>query len=145
MKSVPGKLGRVFILRFEDGDVVLKEIERFCRGKKIASAVCFFIGALKEGELAAGPKKPVIPPEPNWVSFRDGWEAMGIATVFPGKSGPQVHVHSSMGKAGRVLTGCVRKDSKVFLVLEAVLFEITGARVSKGIDPATGLNLLSVG
>ncbi len=145
MRSATGKIGRVFILRFEHGDVVLREIERFCRQKKVATGVCLFIGALKKGDLAAGPRRPVIPPEPNWVSFRDGWETMGIATVFPGKKGPQVHVHSAMGRKNRVLAGCVRKESEVFLVLEAVLFEVSGCRARKEMDPRTGINLLSVG
>ncbi|MGE5309412.1 MAG: PPC domain-containing DNA-binding protein [Deltaproteobacteria bacterium] len=145
MKYTSGKLGRVFVLRFEDGDVLLKELASFCARKKVRTAVCFFIGALKDGDLAAGPKKPVVPPEPNWVPFRGGWETMAIATVFTGRRGPQVHVHSSMGKKERVLTGCVRKDSNVFLVLEAVVFEITGVKASKDIDPRTGLNLLRVG
>jgi uncharacterized protein len=145
MRYTSGTIGRVFVIRFDDGDIVLKTIEQFCRSQRIASAVCMFIGALKQGDMAAGPKKPVVPPEPNWVSFRDGWETMGIATVFPGKNGPQVHVHSAMGRGRRVLAGCVRKDSSVFLVLEAVLFEIRGVRARKDRDPRTGINLLSVG
>lgn len=145
MKYTEGSIGRVFVLRFEDGDVALKVIERFCREQGIAAGLCMFIGSLKGGDMAAGPKKPVIPPEPNWVNFRDGWESMGIATVFPGKGGPQVHIHSAMGKGKRTLTGCVRKDSDVFLVLEAVFFEIKGVRARKEIDALTGLNVLSVG
>jgi uncharacterized protein len=145
MKYTAGTIGRIFVIRFEDGEIVLKGIEQFCRSHKVASGICFFIGALKSGDMAAGPKKPVIPPQPNWVNFRDGWEAMGIATVFPGKRGPQAHIHSSMGKSRRVLTGCVRKESNVFLVLEAVLMEIKGVKARKDIDPETGLNLLSVG
>jgi predicted DNA-binding protein with PD1-like motif len=145
MRSTEGKIGRVFVLRFEDGDIVLKELERFCRREKVKSGVCMFIGALREGDLAAGPKRPVIPPEPNWVGFRDGWETLGIATVFPGRKGPQLHVHAAMGRKSRVLTGCVRKESSVFLVLEAVLMEIRGCKASKDVDPRTGINALSVG
>jgi len=145
MKYTEGKIGRVFVVKFEDRDIVLREVERFCRARKIKSGICFFIGALREGDMAAGPKKPVIPPEPNMLSFAGGWETLGIATIFTGKKGPQVHVHSSMGQGARVLTGCVRKDSSVFLVLEAVIFELKGVKASKDIDPRTGLNLLSVG
>ena len=49
-----------------------------------------------------------------------------------------------MGKKKRVLTGCVRKDSKVFLVIEAIVFELKGVKATKEIDPATGLNLLKI-
>ena len=50
-----------------------------------------------------------------------------------------------MGKRKDVLTGCVRRDSKVFLVIEAVVFELKGVKAAKDIDPATGLNLLQIG
>ena len=103
-----------------------------------------FLGALKKGYLVTGPKKAVIPPEPNWVKFRDGWEVFGIGTIFTNKKGPQIHIHASLGKKNKVLTGCVRKDSKVFLVIEAVVFELKGVKATKDIDPATGLNLLKI-
>ena len=97
-----------------------------------------------------GPKKPVIPPEPNWRTFRDGWEVMGTGTIFTNKrrvnkaAGPQVHVHATMGKKNKMMTGCVRKDSKVFLVLEAVVFELKNVKATKDIDLKTGLNLLKI-
>jgi predicted DNA-binding protein with PD1-like motif len=69
---------------------------------------------------------------------------MGVGTIFTNKSGPQVHVHASMGQKNKMLTGCVRKDSKVFLVVEAIVFELKGVKATKGIDPNTGLNLLKI-
>jgi hypothetical protein len=69
---------------------------------------------------------------------------MGIGTVFTNKKGPQIHIHASMGKKNKVITGCVRKDSKVFLVIEAIVFEIKGVKAVKDIDPETGLNLLRI-
>ena len=110
----------------------------------LKSAVFLFIGALKKGHLVTGPKKPVIPPEANWVVFRDGWEVMGTGTIFANKSAPQVHIHATMGKKDKMLTGCVRKDSKVFLVVEAVIFELKGVKAAKSLDPKTGLNLLRI-
>jgi len=103
-----------------------------------------FIGALKKGDLVTGPKKPVIPPEPNKLKFKDGWEVMGIGTVFTNSQGPQIHIHASMGKKNKVLTGCLRGKSKVFLVIEAVVFELKGIKATKEIDPLTGLNLLNI-
>jgi len=86
----------------------------------------------------------VIPPEPNWVTFKNGWEVMGIGSIFTNKTGPQIHVHTSMGKKNKVITGCVRKKSKVFLVIEAFVFELKGIKANKEIDPKTGLNLLKI-
>jgi len=144
MEYTQGRIGRIFVLKFNNEDVLLREIDRFSRKEKLRSAVFVFLGALKEGDLATGPKKPVIPPEPNWQSFSGGWEAMGVGTIFTNKTGPQIHIHTAMGKKARTLTGCVRKASKVFLVVEAVVFELKGVKASKAIDPETGINLLRV-
>lgn len=139
-----GSIGRIFVLKFENDDIVLDELDRFARDEKLKAATFIFLGALKKGHIVTGPKKPVIPPEPNWKKFKDGWEVMGIGTIFANKKGPQIHIHTSMGKKDKVITGCVRKDSKVFLVIEAIVFELKGVKATKSIDPKTGLNLLKI-
>jgi predicted DNA-binding protein with PD1-like motif len=144
MKYTQGNIGRIFVLKFNDDDILLDELSRFAKKERLRAAAMVFIGALKKGELVTGPKKPVIPPEPNKVHFKDAWEVMGIGTIFANKSGPQIHIHGSMGKKKRVLTGCVRGKSKVFLVIEAIVFELKGVKAAKSIDPATGLNLLKI-
>lgn len=145
MRYTTGSLGRVFVLKFDNDDIVIDELVRLAAKERIRSAAFVFIGALRKGDLVTGPKRPVIPPEPNWVGFDGAWEAMGIGTLFTGKKGPQIHIHTSMGKRCKVLTGCLRKDSKVFLVIEAIVFELKGVKAAKEIDPRTGLNLLRVG
>lgn len=144
MRYTKGSIGRIFLLKFDDDDMLLDGIEKLAKKESLKAAVLVFIGALKKGDLVTGPKKPSIPPEPNWVAFKDAWEVMGIGTVFTGKKGPQIHIHTSMGKRLKTLTGCVRKQSKVFLVIEAVVFELKGVKASKDIDPKTGLNLLNI-
>jgi len=144
MRYTKGSIGRIFLLKFEDDDILLEKLSGFVRKEKIKAATMLFIGALKKGDLVTGPKKPVIPPEPNTVYFKDGWEVMGIGTIFTNKSGPQIHIHSSMGKKQKTLTGCVRGKSKVFLVIEAVVFELKDLKATKSIDPKTGLNLLKI-
>ena len=144
MEYTAGRIGRVFVLKFSDDDVLLRELDIFSRKEKLKAAVFVFLGAMKRGDLAAGPKKPVIPPQPNWQSFRGGWEAMGVGTIFTNAAGPQIHIHTAMGKKARTLTGCVRKSSNVFLVVEAVVFELKGVSATKSIDPKTGLNLLRI-
>ena len=144
MKYTKGSIGRIFVAKFEDDDILLDKLAELVRKEKIKAATLVFLGALKKGDLVTGPKKPVIPPEPNKVTFKDAWEVMGIGSIFTNKLGPQIHIHSSMGKKKKVLTGCVRGKSKVFLVLEAVIFELKGVKATKGIDPETGLNLLKI-
>ena len=144
MKYTKGTVGRIFLIKFSDDDVLLAELDKLARKEKIKTATIVFLGALKKGDLVTGPKKPVIPPEPNWVRFKDAWEVMGIGTIYANPKGPQIHIHASMGKKRSTLTGCVRKESKVFLVIEAVIFELKGVRATKDIDPETGLNLLKI-
>ncbi len=144
MQYAKGTVGRIFLLKFKDGDVLIDELGKLARKERIKAATLVFIGALKKGDLVTGPKKPVIPPEPNWVPFRDAWEVMGIGTIFANSSGPQIHVHAAMGKKTGTLIGCVRKKSEVFLVIEAVVFELKGVKATKDMDPKTGLNLLKI-
>lgn len=144
MQYTQGNIGRIFLLKFENNDILLDKLSAFIRKERLKAAVLVFIGALKKGDLVTGPKKAVIPPEPNKVCFNDGWEVMGIGTVFSNKSGPQIHIHASMGKKQAALTGCIRGKSKVFLVIEAVVFELKGVKAAKDIDPKTGLNLLKI-
>ena len=144
MQYTKGGIKRIFVIKFDDGDVMIDEISKFAKKEKVKAAVFVFLGALKKGDIVTGPKKPVIPPEPNWKKFKNAWEAMGIGTIFTNKSGPQIHIHTSMGQKNKVLTGCVRKKSSVFLVIEMIVFELTGVEVSKSPDPKTGLNLLKI-
>ncbi len=144
MKYTKGSVGKIFVLKFEDKDILLEELNKFVRKEKLKSAFMLFIGALREGLLVTGPKKTVIPPEPNEVYFKGGWEVLGAGTIFTNSKGPQIHIHASMGKKKNVLTGCVRGKSKVFLVIEAVVFELKGVKAGKDIDPKAGLNLLRI-
>lgn len=144
MKYTKGTIGRVFVLKFENNDILLDELSAFIKKEKIKTATIMFIGALRKGDLVTGPKSPVIPPLPNKINFKDGWESLGIGTIFSNASGPQIHIHSAMGKKLKTLTGCVRGKSKVFLVIEAIVFELKGVSATKSIDPRTGLNLLKI-
>ncbi len=144
MKYSKGTIGRVFLLKFEDNDVLIDNLSHLAKKERIKAATLIFIGALKQGDLVTGPKQPVIPPQPNKLTFKDGWEVMGIGTIFTNSKGPQIHIHASMGKKNRVLTGCVRGKSKAFLVIEAIVIELKEVKASKDIDPKTGLNLLKI-
>ncbi len=137
-------MGRVFLVKFDNKDDILRSLEGFVRKERLKSAVLVFLGAFRKGQLVTGPKKAVVPPEPNWKVFDDGWEVMGVGTVFSGKKGPQIHMHAAMGKKDKALTGCVRKKVEVFMVIEAVVFELKGVKARKEIDPGTGLNLLKI-
>ena len=145
MKYTKGTIGRVFLLKFDNNDMLIDHLSDFAKKERVKAATMIFIGALRKGDLVTGPKNPVIPPQPNKMAFKDGWEVMGIGTIFTNAAaGPQIHIHASMGKKNKVLTGCLRGKSKVFLVIEAIVLELKGIKASKEIDPKTSLNLLHV-
>ena len=144
MQYTKGTIGRVFLVKFENNDILIPHLSGLAKQEKIKAATMIFIGALRAGDLVTGPRKPVIPPQPNKMVFKDGWEVMGIGTIFTNSKGPQIHIHASLGKKNKVLTGCLRGNSKVFLVIEAIILELKGVRAQKDIDPATGLNLLKI-
>jgi hypothetical protein len=144
MKYTKGTIGRVFLVKFENNDILISSLSSLAKRERIKAATLIFIGALREGDLVTGPKKPVIPPQPNQLVFKDGWEVMGIGTIFSNSKKPQIHIHASLGKKNKVMTGCVRGNSKVFLVIEAIVLELKGVKAQKDIDPKTGLNLLKI-
>ncbi len=144
MEYTQGSIGRIFLLKFNHGDDIHHELRALVKKERIQSAVLLFIGALKQGHLVTGPKKALIPPEPNWASFQDGWETLGMGTIFQGKKGAKTHIHVSMGKKDKVMTGCLRKSSEVFLVIEAVVFELNGMKAGKEVDAKTGLEMLKI-
>jgi hypothetical protein len=136
-----GHLGRVFVLRIDEGEDFLTAMQDFVRQKEIRAGSVFFLGALHEGRMVTGPEKPVIPPEPHYVLFEGGWEVFGMGTIYPGDEGPMIHYHASVGRAGHALTGCLREKAVTYLVIEAVVIEFTGLAIRREFDEKTGLHL----
>lgn len=137
-----GSIGRVVIAKIEHGDDLLLEIEKVLVKEKIDAAVMYMIGAMQEASLVVGPKTAVVPPEPVWRKFDDGRELLGIGTAFCDESGPHIHLHASIGRGDQPLTGCIRQESHVYLVVELILLEILNTGAIRTPDEITGLDLL---
>lgn len=144
MKYAQGTFGRVFILKFDDKDDLLSEIKRLASKENVKVATIMLLGGMRSAGIVSGPKKPEIPPEPMWVNFSDGREILGIGTLFWKGNEPVIHLHSAVGREKEVFVGCVRKDSSVFLVVEAVVTEILGIDAKKVDDKETGLVMLEL-
>lgn len=144
MKYAQGSFGRVFILKFEDKDDLLAEIKGLASKENIRVGTIILLGGMRSAGIVSGPKKAEIPPEPMWVNFDDGREVLGIGTLFWKDSEPVIHLHSAVGREKEVFVGCVRKDSSVFLVVEAVVMEIIGVDAKKADDRRTGLVMLEL-
>jgi predicted DNA-binding protein with PD1-like motif len=144
MQYSEGTIGRVFVLRMDDGEDLIASVQRFVAEKKIESCMALFIGALRDGRAVTGPELPVIPPVQHFECFDSAWEVFGMATVYPSSGGPKIHIHSTLGRGRQALTGCIREHASVYLIVEVVLFELSGMSARREKDEKTGLHLLTL-
>lgn len=144
MQYKQGSFGRVFVLKFEDRDDLLTEIKRVATTEKIKVGTIMLLGGMRSAGLVSGPKEAVIPPEPMWVNFNDGREVLGFGTLFWKDDEPVLHLHCAVGREKETLTGCIRKDSSVYLVVEAMITEILGIDARKTLNEKTGLVMLEL-
>jgi predicted DNA-binding protein with PD1-like motif len=147
MQSTEGKIGRVFILRLEDGEVVPGCIEAFAKEKNIKMAGVTLIGGIGEGQIVAGPRdSAAMPPDPMLLPLDGAHEVVGIGLIVPDSKGvPKLHIHAALGRAGQTKTGCLRPGVKTWLVGEAVVYEILGTSAARLLDKKTGFELLETG
>jgi predicted DNA-binding protein with PD1-like motif len=141
MEYAEGRPGRIFVIRFDDGEDVLAGLKRFIADHEIACGIIHLLGAVRDASLVTGPKEPVIPPDPNFEAIRDGWEILALGTVYQSPEGPALHIHTAAGRGREALTGCLRVKAEVFLVVEAVILECAGLDAERRIDPASGAHL----
>jgi predicted DNA-binding protein with PD1-like motif len=146
MKASEGKTGRVFILRLEDGDTVPECIERFAAEKGIKTGHVVLIGGIGSGRVVVGPKESdAMPPEPVMVPVEGAHEVEGVGIIAPDREGkPVLHIHASLGRGGKTLTGCLRPGVKTWLTGEAAIYEITGARAQRLPDEKSGFELMEL-
>lgn len=145
MKYQIGKVGRVVVARFEDGDDLLASLVDIARAESIKAAVVYLVGGLKGGRFVVGPEtEGELPPKPIWRELTESHEIIGFGTIFWEGDEPKVHLHGAYGKRDSVKVGCLRADSSTFLVLECIVMEIEGVTARRELDPAVGLALLKV-
>jgi predicted DNA-binding protein with PD1-like motif len=144
MEYQSGRIGRVLVARFEDGEDILKGLTDIVRKEDIKSAVFNLIGGIKKGRVVVGPEKEEFPPKPIWREIQESNEVLGIGTVFWEGDQPKVHLHGTFGKRDRIHVGCLRDVSETFLVLEAIIFEIADVTARREYDDKSGLVLLKL-
>ena len=131
MEYQAGNMGRVFYIRLDDGEDLHASIKEIAGKENIRCAWFQFFGGLKSAGVVIGPKEPVMPPDPVWASLRDAREILGTGTIFLDNEKPVIHIHAALGHHGETVTGCVRKDSIIYLVTELIIQEITGIDVTR--------------
>ncbi len=147
MQYSEGRLGRIFILRLEEGERLNDTIEKFAREQGLSHGLAFFLGG------SAGGSQVVVGPEANRDSIipmiytlRGEQEVLAVGTIIPNEAGePLLHMHAAAGREGQATVGCTRAGVDVWLIGEVVLLEIlgTGAAQRKK-DAATGFQLLRI-
>lgn len=144
MKYQCGEIGRVFVVRFEDGDDVLGGLVEIASREGIEAAAFHLVGGMKRGRFVVGPEREELPPIPVWREFDDSHEILGFGTIFRHGDQPKLHFHGAFGKKDAVRVGCLREAAEAFLVLEAVVQEIVGVTARREMDPESGMVLLKV-
>ncbi|MFC1870256.1 PPC domain-containing DNA-binding protein [Chloroflexota bacterium] len=149
MKACEGHIGRVFVLKLEDGDMVPACIERFAEEKGISVGHVVLVGGIKGGKMVSGPEDDdAVPATPVLIPIDSLHEVVGIGVLAPKANGkPVLHVHAALGRGGKGMAGCLRKkyELKTWRVIEAVLYEITGVDAARIWDEKSGLTLLELG
>jgi predicted DNA-binding protein with PD1-like motif len=146
MQAAEGKLGRVFIIRLEDGDLIPACIERFAEEKHIKNGFVLLIGGIGMGQVVVGPRySDQMPPDPMLLPLDGAHEVAGVGIIAPGEDGkPGLHIHAALGRAGKTTTGCLRPGVNTWLMAEAILYEITDIDAKRIFDKNSGFNLLQI-
>jgi len=131
MKYQSGKAGRIFYARLDDGEDLHASLMEIARKERIRCAWLQIFGGLKKAGVVTGPREPIMPPDPVWKTLEDAREILGTGSIFWDRDRPLIHLHAALGHHGQTLTGCVRKDSMVYLVTEVLIMEIEGIDVSR--------------
>lgn len=146
MKASEGQIGRVFVIRLEDGDVVPTCIERFAEEKGISVGHVILIGGIGSGQVVVGPRDSgQRSPEPMLLPIDGAHEVAGIGIIAPDENGrPVLHIHAALGRSGQTITGCLRPGVATWLIGEAIIYEITGSSARRLPDKESGFSLLQV-
>ena len=145
MKYSTAALGRVFVARLEDGDVVHESIEELAAREGIRRAAVLILGGADDGSrVVVGPhdgRAAVI--EPIERVLRGAHEMAGVGTLFPDGAGrATLHLHAAFGRDDRVTAGCIRLGVTTWIIGEAVVIELVDNAATRRLDPATGFELL---
>ena len=146
MKACEGKPGRVFVLRLEDGDIIPECIEHFAEENGISVGQVILVGGVGDGNIVVGPRNSEErPPEPVLLPVTDAHEVLGVGVIAPGEDGkPILHIHAALGRSGKTMAGCLRPGVTTWLVGEVIIYEITGADVTRVTDEESGFALLDI-
>jgi uncharacterized protein len=147
MQVSQGTMGRVFVLRLEDGERIPDVIEAFALEKCMKAALVVYVGGAADGsKVVVGPEgskgDPIVPMIHTLQGIQ---EAVGVGTLFPDDAGrPVLHLHAATGREGRATVGCTRAGVEVWLIGEVILVELLGIDGRRQASAASELKLLQL-
>ncbi len=145
MQAAEATLGRVFVIRLEDGDRLPDCLEAFARDNALERGLVALLGGAGGGTLVVGPEDGTAATITPLLQALNGvHEAAAVGTIFPDSTGaPKLHMHAAMGRDDHTLTGCVRQGVNIWKLAEVVVIEIQG-NMSRKLDQSLGLEVLDV-
>ena len=119
MKASEGHIGRVFVIRLEDGDLAPDCIERFASDNGISVGHVILVVGIGGGQVVVGPRHSnQRPPDPMLLPVDNAHEVVGVGVLAPGEDGkPVLHIHAALGRLGHTMSGCLRPGVKTWLVI----------------------------
>ena len=88
MKASEGRVGRVFVLRLEDGDVLPGCVEQFAAEHGVLVGQVILVGGIGDGQVVVGPRRSQeSPPEPMLLPIDGTHEVVGLGVLAPDESG----------------------------------------------------------
>lgn len=143
MKYTQGNIGRVFVIRFDDGENLIEELKNIIKKEQIKAGYVQLIGALSSAKAVLGPHKKEYPPRPFWWEFDDAREIVGIGVFAWENDEPKLHLHSGIGHSSESKTGCIREKAEVYITVEAVIQEVVDVQVTRKLDERYNASLLN--
>ena len=146
MRATQGRVGRVFVLRLDDGDIIPRCIEEFALDNRITAGQVLLVGGIGKGEVVVGPHNSnEMPPQPMMLPVDGAHEVVGVGLLAPDEAGkPVLHIHGAMGRSGQTLTGCLRPGVSIWLVGEVIIYEILDVKMVRRPDRKSGFTLLEI-
>ena len=145
MEFTESQLGRIYVLRLHQNEVLHETIEKFAAEKHIASALCFFLGGAEDkSKVVVGPKDGnALPPKPMIALLSGVHEGCGVGTIFTDEGGlPKLHMHASFGRNDTTVSGCVRMGVTVWQIGEVIILELAGNSARRVKNTKTGFEFL---
>lgn len=137
-----GSIERIFVVRVDHGEDLLKELTALSVKENIRSAFFTILGASGRAQLVTGPKEKSVPPVTVWSSFDDVREIVGAGNIFLENGTPKIHLHAAAGSSRGLTMGCIRKEAEAFMVLEVFIIE-TDIKAERMVNEKLGFSQIT--